>query len=198
MELQHIPPSAFQTTRWSGGSTTQIAIGPETANYADRDFLWRVSSARVETEESEFTLLPDYTRYISVLEGGIEIAHNGGAAVPLLPYQVHAFSGGDATRAWGKCVDFNLMLRTGKCRGDLQALHLPPDEEAAIPLMRGKPCRDAAVLYCAEGGGFVTAAGKQRILLQRGEAVLIREGVALVAAGEAPTVVMLARIRETV
>lgn len=198
MELQHIPTSAFQTTHWSGGSTTQIAIGPETADYANRDFLWRVSSARVEIKESDFTPLPDYTRYISVLEGEIEIAHNGGVSVPLLPYQVHAFSGGDATHTWGKCVDFNLMLRTGKCQGDLQALHLPPGKETAIPLMRGQPCRDVAVLYCAEGGGFVTAAGNQRILLQWGEAVLIREGVALVAAGDTPTVVMLARIREMV
>ena len=53
-------------SRWSGGTTTQLAIWPEGAVYAERNFVWRVSSARVETQESEFTSLPGVARTIPI------------------------------------------------------------------------------------------------------------------------------------
>ena len=59
----------FSVSSWSGGTTTQLAIEPENAEYKDRDFLWRVSSATVALEESVFTPLPDYERLIMTLEG---------------------------------------------------------------------------------------------------------------------------------
>lgn len=40
----------YAVSRWSGGTTTQLAIFPPGASYADRDFLWRVSSAAVEDD----------------------------------------------------------------------------------------------------------------------------------------------------
>ena len=43
----HLRREDYVTSRWSGGSTTQIAIAPEGALYADRSFLWRLSSATV-------------------------------------------------------------------------------------------------------------------------------------------------------
>ena len=48
----------FVTTTWSGGKTTQLAIAPDGASYAERAFLWRISSATVELEASDFTPLP--------------------------------------------------------------------------------------------------------------------------------------------
>ena len=45
----------YITTRWSGGTTTQLAIAPEGAVYADRDFLWRLSSAGVDDDYSKFS-----------------------------------------------------------------------------------------------------------------------------------------------
>lgn len=41
--------------------------------YADRDFLWRLSSAKVELDHSDFTPLPDYERLISVLHGDLDM-----------------------------------------------------------------------------------------------------------------------------
>ena len=38
----------FAVTPWSGGTTTQFLIFPREADYARRNFLWRVSSAAVE------------------------------------------------------------------------------------------------------------------------------------------------------
>ena len=49
----------MNTSYWSGGTTTEIFIMPEGASYKDRDFLFRISTARVEKPESDFTLLPD-------------------------------------------------------------------------------------------------------------------------------------------
>ena len=54
MTLTHLPPADYVTTQWSGGATTQLAIAPKGAVYADRDFLWRLSSATVELDESDF------------------------------------------------------------------------------------------------------------------------------------------------
>ena len=61
--------SEYSTSAWSGGTTTELGIGPEGSRYADREFLWRISSATVDLEESTFTALPDYDRIIMTLEG---------------------------------------------------------------------------------------------------------------------------------
>ena len=52
MEWTLLTQDQYLTTLWSGGTTTQMAIAPEGAVYADRDFLWRFSSAKVELEHS--------------------------------------------------------------------------------------------------------------------------------------------------
>ena len=129
MTMQHLTPKDYITTKWSGGLTTQLGIAPEGAVYADRDFLWRLSSATVEDAESDFTALPDYERLISTLEGTIELSHNGGEKLTLNPYEVHRFDGGDSTHSWGCCRDFNLMLRKGKCEGKMRGEHLAARSE---------------------------------------------------------------------
>ena len=68
----------YSTSAWSGGATTEIQIMPEGSRYADREFLWRLSSATVEVEESTFTALPDYDRLIMMLEGEMDLCHNNG------------------------------------------------------------------------------------------------------------------------
>ena len=72
-----LTPDDYRTTRWSGGTTTELAISPRDAVYADRNFLWRVSSALVEDETSDFTPLPDYNRLI-VERACTQIRENGG------------------------------------------------------------------------------------------------------------------------
>ena len=128
MTLTHLTPADYVTTQWSGGATTQLAIAPKGAVYADRDFLWRLSSATVELDESDFTPLPAYDRVISTLRGDMVLAHNGGERLTLHPYEIHDFSGADDTHSWGRCTDFNLMLRRGQCRGCVTA-HFPHGTE---------------------------------------------------------------------
>ena len=63
----------YVTTNWSGGTTTQLAIAPQESVYANRDFLWRFSSAKVILEHSDFTPLSDYNRLIATVKGGLDM-----------------------------------------------------------------------------------------------------------------------------
>ena len=164
MTIQHLTPDSYITTKWSGGLTTQLGIAPEGAVYADRDFLWRLSSATVEDVESDFTSLPDYERLISTLEGTIQLSHNGGEKLTLDPYEVHRFDGGDNTHSWGCCRDFNLMLRKGRCEGRMRGEHLAAGEKK---LVHG--CGGMTLIYCGAGEVHVCA-GEESVALKAGEA----------------------------
>lgn len=151
----------YVTTRWSGGTTTQLAICPEDAVYADRDFLWRLSSAGVDDDYSKFTALPDYERLISVLKGDLEMKIADGPREALPCYQVRAFDGGVPVESWGQCRDFNLMLRKGRCKGGVQSVRIPAGGSVEItPAVPSGCYGDActAAVYCAEGDVTVSGA----------------------------------------
>ncbi len=113
-------------TSWSGGTTTQLAIYPQDASYADRDFIWRVSTASVEAERSEFTPLPGVSRILMILEGSMRLIHDGSREVDLGRFGQDSFSGGSNTVSIGRARDFNLMTKEG-CTGTIEALELMPD-----------------------------------------------------------------------
>ena len=186
MTLTRLTPEDYTTTRWSGGVTTELCIRPRDAVYAQRDFLLRVSSATVDLEKSTFTALPDYDRLIATLEGTITLAHDGGAPLTLAPYQVHAFDGGSHTVCFGRCRDFNLMLRKGQATGSLRALQVTGT--VACPL---SPGAQTALLYCAEG--HCTAAG---VWLAPGESLLLEDvdGDALTLEAAPQARLMLAQV----
>lgn len=140
-------PKDFETSPWAGGVTTQLAIGPQGTHYADRDFLWRISSAQVELEHSVFTNLPDYHRFLTVLEGNLElqIGHSPKSALP--PLSICEFDGGTPVESWGRCKDLNLMLRKGACTGSMEVLRLPAGPS---PTMQAD--WDILGLYCVQGG----------------------------------------------
>lgn len=144
--------------KWEGGSTTQIAIAPENSVYADRDFLWRFSSATVDLDESLFTPLPDYHRLIAPVTGEMTLVHDDCDPVCLKTYQIHAFDGEVVTKSRGRCVDFNLMLRKGRCTGDIWCLHSTGDEAITILSGCGR-VEPAAVttllLHCLQGSAVV-------------------------------------------
>ena len=170
LHILHLTQNDYVVSQWSGGTTTQIAIAPQGAQYGDRDFLWRLSSATVDLDESDFTPLPDYHRLIAPLKGEMVLTHDGGAPVALQPYQVHAFDGGADTHSEGRCVDFNLMLRKGACQGRVYPVELA---EAGSRELDVSPDTVELVLYCVEGGGRISAAGEAADL-HPGEAVRVQ------------------------
>lgn len=143
-----------QTTNdWSGGTTTQIAIYPQQAVYAERNFTWRISSARVDLEESLFTSLPGIERLIMVLEGEMRLDHTGHHSSYLKPFDQDSFSGNWTTKSFGKVRDFNLMLAKGSS-GKLTAITLAVQATNTLDIHNPNPDRFpcmTSALYCVDG-----------------------------------------------
>lgn len=171
VKMQLITREEFVTTKWSGGLTRQLAIGPAQAVYADRDFLWRVSSATVELATSDFTPLPDYNRYLATIEGAIVLQHGSEDSFVLSPGEIDYFDGGVATVSQGVCTDFNLMLRKDKCSGTMFSLNVGAGEAILLPQMAGKSNK-TMVLFCTKGQAKVTDF-RTSVLIQKGEALLL-------------------------
>ncbi len=179
MALIHVTPDQYIVSQWSGGTTTQVAIAPAGAVYADRDFLWRISSASVDLDESDFTALPDYHRWISTLKGGMTLSHEGGEKIVLAPYEIHQFDGGVDTHSWGRCTDFNLMLRKGKCQGVVRSLKLSAGDSAEVSFESAPsaqfPSADL-LLFCGEGKATVCVNGAS-VALEASHSVLVKDAI---------------------
>lgn len=94
---------------WSGGETSELFIYPEGSIFSERDFGFRISSATVEIEASDFTSLPKYNRLLTVLEGELEIIHEGKYSTQLSAFESDAFHGSWITKSRGKAKDFNVI-----------------------------------------------------------------------------------------
>ncbi|PIC63919.1 hypothetical protein CSV79_09590 [Sporosarcina sp. P13] len=162
------------TKKWSGGDTTELAIYPGEADYAKRNFQWRISSAVVEAEESIFTTLPTIDRIIMVIDGEMTLKHEGHHQIHLTPYEQDRFSGGWTTRSYGKVRDFNLMLADG-CSGALEAITVGKDHPYEID---GKEIRNVEGFYCIDGPVSIKINTTEAVDLAQGDLLLIhREGV---------------------
>ncbi len=112
MKILHLTQDSYSVGQWSGGATTELFIWPEGADYGSRRFALRVSSARVELAESDFTPLPGVTRWITPLTGGFTLTHPGQEPVVMAPLAPpYRFSGEIPTHCVGRATDFNLMLK---------------------------------------------------------------------------------------
>ncbi|WP_430400647.1 HutD family protein [Flavobacterium sp.] len=109
MNYKIISKKDLITTTWQGGTTTELYIYPEDSNYQERNFEFRLSSAQVNLEESQFTSLPNIDRELMVLDGSIEITHENQYSKRLNKFNVDSFKGDWKTSSKGTCTDFNLM-----------------------------------------------------------------------------------------
>lgn len=121
-----------KTAAWAGGTTTQLAIYPPSAEYQKFDFQFRISYATVEVEESTFTFMPGVTRHLMILKGVLEIDHLEHYKSTLEKFDIDIFPGEWPTKARGKVTDFNLMLKGPS--GGLEAIILDEQEELSLPL----------------------------------------------------------------
>ncbi|NOQ26543.1 MAG: hypothetical protein GQ564_14385 [Bacteroidales bacterium] len=123
MKIEHIKVSDLISNNWSGGTTTQLAIYPKDSDYKKRNFLFRISTASVESEESVFTKLPGVSRKLMILNGEIKIEHKDHYSKTIKKFEQDEFSGDWETKSYGKATDFNLMT-TGSVTGDIEAITL--------------------------------------------------------------------------
>ena len=115
MKEKIITKEDFITTKWAGGETTQLAIYPEAADFADRDFLWRISSATFTGTESTFSDFSGYQRHLLPLEGQLSVSHKGLYSRELKKYEVEYFDGGWETSSHNSpdCRDYNFIVKSG-------------------------------------------------------------------------------------
>lgn len=131
MQIKVTRRGELQSSHWSGGTTTQLAIFPTDADYAARNFTWRVSSARVDVLESVFTSLPGVKRTLMVLDGRLALTHEGHHGSNLGVFEQDSFLGDWTTRSLGRVTDFNVMTRG--CESSLEVLSLSAVKDAVSP-----------------------------------------------------------------
>jgi len=144
MKLSLLKKSQIPSVKWSGGTTNQLFIYPQEAEYSKRNFIFRISTASVEAEESVFTSLPGVKRKLMVLEGSLQINHKDKYSQTLHKFDTDEFLGDWETTAvaarhssrWredlaSKVEDFNLMLREG-AEGSLEAFILKEGEQKKL------------------------------------------------------------------
>lgn len=165
----------YKVSKWSGGDTTELYIYPENGDYKTGNFQLRISSATVETEQSEFTSLPGVERYLMIFQGHLEMIHGEAEKVSLEPYEVDCFDGGVPTVSYGKVVDFNLMLKNG-AKGRMEALCLDKEEVSCLfPRNR----ENLLALYVREGkvqaGGKVLESHDLMVVKDWGAEIIIKD-----------------------
>lgn len=168
--------SDFKTSLWAGGTTTELFIYPEGADYSSRNFEFRLSSARVLQEDSVFTALPGFYRYLMVIDGDMIISHNQKKPKLLSQFETYAFDGGWATTAQGQCTDFNLMVNS-LCDGSLNAIHLDKGTIFQIDL----PVAGSWLFVFVVDGEVRLVNDMEKHLLSAGSLVVISDDTSAVA-----------------
>lgn len=170
-DINIITKEQQKTNTWAGGTTTQIAIYPDDSNYIDRDFLWRLSSAVVELEESNFTRLPGFDRHLMVLEGELKLVHSEHHSVILMQYEQDSFKGCWDTVSFGRARDFNLMLKEG-VKGRLEHYISAVGQRFGIKLEKECQRQGFFACYCYKGQISIEVMGKFEAL-EEGDLMLI-------------------------
>jgi len=168
MKIEIIKKNELQTKKWSGGTTTQLAIFPKNSSYEDRTFTFRLSSAKVEVEKSTFTNLNGVSRTIMILDGKLKLNHQNKYTKILNKYEIDKFEGGWTTTSEGRVTDFNLMT-TGKCSGELESKFIDKNKLQKITLAAEK---DVITYYSCQGSYFIKLQQKE-YLIEAGDFVMI-------------------------
>lgn len=174
MRIEYIYAHSMEASDWSGGRTTQIAIFPKDCSYKQRNFIWRASTASVDLEESDFTLLPDYTRLIAAINGSMELSHSGkDAYCTVSGNTVYAFDGAEQTHCVGCADDLNLMLKKGLAAGSLLLV-----EQRDLPLCLKIQSGEVLLIYAAKGETSISLRSGGEACINRlaeGDALLIED-----------------------
>jgi uncharacterized protein len=129
MKLIRFADLAPKPWKNGGGTTTEIAVSPEGADFEDFD--WRLSIADVASD-GPFSLFPNIDRTLTVIEGkGLAMTIDGGEPLTLTPSSSPLSFPGDvpveAHLVRGAIRDFNVMTRRGRVRHAVSRHNLADD-----------------------------------------------------------------------
>ncbi|MCJ7688077.1 MAG: HutD family protein [Clostridiaceae bacterium] len=175
--IEIIRKKQYETSEWSGGTTTELCIYPKGSIYSNRDFKWRLSSAVVEVERSTFTPLQGISRIIMIIEGKVHLYHEGHHDAELKSYEQDSFNGDWTTTSFGKVTDFNLMLAKGY-KGRLEYISLNEYEFKDIRLHNNvrdveKSSQITEAFYIVEGDIQIDKVANKKINLYQGDLALV-------------------------
>lgn len=168
-------PSEYGDKSWAGGQTQELFIYPRESSYDQQDFIFRLSRATIEKEETTFTSLENYDRTLMVLEGEVILSFEGNRVCRLARWEQDQFDGKETTRSFGKLKDYNLMVLKGNL-GMLEALQLEKKRrDLNIPKEFTLETFDGLSLglYCAQGYLMVTLGG-DIIRVNQGEQLIVQ------------------------
>lgn len=181
MRVNIVRRENYQMTRWSGGTTSQVMIWPETADFPSRKFIWRISLATLEVETSVFTPFPGFHRILYLLSGISRLTFRGIPGIveqtaALCPGEQVRFDGNWETGSSGRASDLNLIMRQGVC-GGIRTLKVGAGQETRWKrpiLYAGPDSRCAYLLYVRSGAlqvnGCRAVSGDSVFILAEGEA----------------------------
>lgn len=162
----------FKKMSWSGGTIQELFIYPEKTVYEKRDFIFVLSTATVDVEESDFTVLDNFNRIILSLDNELNLTHNAQKKTTLKKYQPHLFYGGDNTKSQGKVNDYNFIMNRESCYGDVMCFSISKGS-IVYPKKSSDSCEKILeVVYCTRGSLAFQKEGVN-ISINQGELLII-------------------------
>ncbi|MBY0242526.1 MAG: HutD family protein [Burkholderiaceae bacterium] len=175
--------ASLHATPWKngGGSTTEIAIAPQGATFADFD--WRISLATI-AQSGPFSTFAGIDRTLTLVSGpGVVLDVGNERQVALSEREPTVAFPGEAqvmaTVAAGSTTDFNVMTRRAACRHQLERREVR--DFSTLERRSG-----VTIVFLAEGESLCLESSKERIALVRYDAVILDdEDVWTLEAGQA-------------
>jgi environmental stress-induced protein Ves len=131
MALVIHPINPSKTISWASGTSTELFVFPADGNFQTRDFDFRISTATVEVEETNFSDFSGLTRILLVLKGNLTLIHEDRYTKELNPFDQDRFDGAWKTRSKGKVQDFNVIFKENY---DAEVNHFSLNENLIINL----------------------------------------------------------------
>ena len=122
------PLDTSKTVAWASGTSTELFIHPADGNFQKREFIFRLSTATVEAEETNFSDFTGLTRILMILRGKLTLIHEGRYTKELNEFDQDTFDGSWKTRSKGMVQDFNLMFND-TCKGEVVHYQIVLDEQ---------------------------------------------------------------------
>ena len=77
MNLIIHPLNSSKTISWASGTSTELFVYPPDGDFQTRTFDYRISTATVEVEETNFSDFSGLTRILLILKGKLTLIHEG-------------------------------------------------------------------------------------------------------------------------
>ena len=137
MKLVIHPLNSSKTISWASGTSTELFVYPPDGDFQTRAFDYRISTATVEDQETNFSDFTGLTRILLILKGKLTLIHEGRYSKELDTFDQDRFDGSWNTRSKGKVQDFNVMFNENY---DASAVHLflQTNNKLEISIMESK------------------------------------------------------------